>query len=494
MSIEGTISGGAPARDEPGHPFEEMGGRGTSIGVNGEVVARLQKGFDAIVVAACGMAAMFALAPPRDLTGAVLVVLFAMFAHLLVTRELGGYRARGLIDPGVAALRMLAGAAVAGGAGAMALASSAGTGALVAGAVWWLAATAILAGQRAAVSRLLRGYDDAGRLARRVAVVGGGEVAGEVIETMLRERDGEVDLCGFFDDRSDARTPVEITGCPHLGSVEDLIEFSRWMRIDLVVVALPLAADRRIYELLRQLWVIPADIRISAAGSPLRLAPRVYSYLGGVPLLEAFARPLSGWNGLVKDVFDRVVAAALLVLLAPVLAGVALAVRLDSPGPVLFRQPRYGFNNQLIDVLKFRSMYHGDSDRHARRLVTRQDPRVTRVGRFIRRASLDELPQLINVVKGELSLVGPRPHAVMASAADTLYDDVVEGYLARHRVKPGVTGWAQINGWRGETDTTEKLERRVEHDLYYIENWSLWLDVKILLRTPVALLSGQNAY
>jgi len=145
-------------------------------------------------------------------------------------------------------------------------------------------------------------------------------------------------------------------------------------------------------------------------------------------------------------------------------------------------------------VLKFRSMHHGDSDRHARRLVTRQDPRVTRVGRFIRRSSLDELPQLINVVRGELSLVGPRPHAVMASAADTLYDDVVEGYLARHRVKPGVTGWAQINGWRGETDTTEKLERRVEHDLYYIENWSLWLDVKILLRTPLALLSGRNAY
>ena len=226
----------------------------------------------------------------------------------------------------------------------------------------------------------------------------------------------------------------------------------------------------------------------------MRLSKQVYSYLGGVPLLDAFARPLSGWGGIVKEVFDRICAAILVVLLAPVFAAVAIMVRLDSPGPVLFRQPRYGFNNQMIEVLKFRSMYHGDTDRFAERLVTRNDARVTRVGRFIRRTSLDELPQLFNVLKGELSLVGPRPHALQARAADTLYEEVVEGYLARHRVKPGVTGWAQINGWRGETDTAQKVERRVEHDLYYIESWSLWLDIKILIRTPLALIVGDNAY
>jgi lipopolysaccharide/colanic/teichoic acid biosynthesis glycosyltransferase len=173
---------------------------------------------------------------------------------------------------------------------------------------------------------------------------------------------------------------------------------------------------------------------------------------------------------------------------------VALAIRLDSKGPVLFKQKRYGFNNELIEVFKFRSMYHAASDADAAKLVTKGDSRVTRVGRFIRRTSLDELPQFFNVLRGELSLVGPRPHATKAKAADQLYNDVVDGYFARHRVKPGITGWAQVNGWRGETDTAEKLQRRVEHDLYYIENWSLAFDLYILWRTPISLLKSENAY
>ena len=163
---------------------------------------------------------------------------------------------------------------------------------------------------------------------------------------------------------------------------------------------------------------------------------------------------------------------------------------------MLFRQKRYGFNNELIEVFKFRSMY-ADAVRlrGAPQLVTKDDPRVTRVGRIIRKTSLDELPQLFNVLTGQLSLVGPRPHAVQAKAAGRLYPDVVDGYFARHKVKPGITGWAQINGWRGETDTPEKIQKRVEHDLYYIENWSLWLDVQILLRTPASLLANRdNAY
>ena len=165
---------------------------------------------------------------------------------------------------------------------------------------------------------------------------------------------------------------------------------------------------------------------------------------------------------------------ALLALLglAPVMALVALAIKLDSKGPVLFRQKRYGFNNELIEVFKFRSMFVDQADADAAKLVTKDDPRVTRVGRILRKSSLDELPQLFNVLRGELSLVAPRPHALQAKAADRLYDDVVDGYFARHKVKPGITGWAQINGWRGETDTSEKIQKRVEHDLYYIDNWS----------------------
>jgi lipopolysaccharide/colanic/teichoic acid biosynthesis glycosyltransferase len=172
----------------------------------------------------------------------------------------------------------------------------------------------------------------------------------------------------------------------------------------------------------------------------------------------------------------------------------ALAIRLDSRGPILFRQKRFGFNNEVIDVLKFRSMYHEMSDPDAKKVVTKGDPRVTRVGRFIRKSSIDELPQLFNVLKGDLSLVGPRPHAVHAHTANRLWDEVVDGYFARHRVRPGVTGWAQVNGWRGEVDDEEKIRQRVNHDLYYIENWSLLFDIQIMLMTPISLLKTENAY
>jgi exopolysaccharide biosynthesis polyprenyl glycosylphosphotransferase len=207
-----------------------------------------------------------------------------------------------------------------------------------------------------------------------------------------------------------------------------------------------------------------------------------------------FDRPLSDWNAAVKAVFDRVVAAFALVLLAPVMLATALAVKLDSRGPVFFRQKRHGFNNEIIEVLKFRSMYAEMADVNAARQVTKDDPRVTRVGRFIRKTSLDELPQLVNVLRGELSLVGPRPHAIETKAGNRLYQDVVDGYFARHRMKPGITGWAQVNGWRGETDTVEKLERRIEHDLHYIENWSLSFDLYILAMTPISLFNTRNAY
>ena len=173
---------------------------------------------------------------------------------------------------------------------------------------------------------------------------------------------------------------------------------------------------------------------------------------------------------------------------------VAAAIKLDNPGPVLFRQKRHGFNNELIEIFKFRSMYVDRCDASATNLVSKGDQRVTAVGRFIRKTSLDELPQLFNVVTDSLSLVGPRPHALQAKAAGRLYHAVVDGYFGRHKVKPGITGWAQIHGWRGETDTPEKIQKRVEHDIYYIENWSLLLDIYILFKTPFALLKSDNAY
>jgi Undecaprenyl-phosphate glucose phosphotransferase len=249
-----------------------------------------------------------------------------------------------------------------------------------------------------------------------------------------------------------------------------------------------------VLQILRKLRSLPVDIRLAPDLVGFRLLHASYSHVGGVPLLNVFHKPLTDWKLIAKEIEDRVLAFLLLLFLAPLFLVVALAIKVDSRGPVFFRQKRYGFNNHLIGVYKFRSMYHELSDQKAEKLVTRNDPRVTRVGAFLRKTSIDELPQLFNVLFGEMSIVGPRPHALSAKAADRLYEEVVAEYAARHRVKPGITGWAQVMGWRGETDTIEKIQKRVEHDLYYIENWSLAFDIKILVLTFFAVLKPENAY
>ena len=347
---------------------------------------------------------------------------------------------------------------------------------------------------RAVTARLVRHWNRNGQLSRHAVLVGGGEPAGQLLAALEGSSTSDVSVVGIFDDRDDLRSPPMVNSLPKLGSVSELIDFVRRARIDLLLVTLPLTAEDRLLHILKRLWVLPVDIRLSAYSQKLHYRPRAYSYIGNIPFLDVFDKPLGDWDKVVKALEDKIIAAIAIVFLAPVMLLVALAIRLDSKGPVLFKQKRYGFNNELIEVFKFRSMYHAASDADAAKLVTKGDSRVTRVGRFIRRTSLDELPQFFNVLRGELSLVGPRPHATKAKAADQLYNDVVDGYFARHRVKPGITGWAQINGWRGETDTAEKLQRRVEHDLYYIENWSLAFDLYILWRTPISLLKSENAY
>ena len=360
---------------------------------------------------------------------------------------------------------------------------------------WYLvgfnALTVARFGYAAAVEKLAA----SGRFQKRVVVVGGGDLARELIRDLGKADPAEVKLIGVFDDRNDARSPSTLEGFAKLGNVDDLVEFARTTRVDLAVFSLPITAEQRILQMLRKLWVLPIDVRLAAHANRLRFRPRSYSYVGATPMLDVFDKPLGDRDVLVKMAFDRVVGALALLALSPIMLLAALAVRLDSKGPILFKQRRYGFNNELVEVYKFRSMYVDKLDATASKLVTRDDPRVTRVGRFIRKTSIDELPQLFNVVfKGDLSLVGPRPHAVHAKAADRKYDEVVDGYFARHRVKPGITGWAQIHGWRGETDTPEKIQGRVDCDLYYIENWSLWLDLYILMSTPFSLLKTKNAY
>ena len=359
---------------------------------------------------------------------------------------------------------------------------------------WLLAALAAGAASRLLIGHVISAWTREGRLSRRAVIVGGGKPTYDLIRRLDRPGNSPIQILGIFDDRDNNRSPEMVDRYCKLGRFDDLVDFCREQRVDLLIIALPATAEDRILHILKKLWVLPIDVRIAALGAKLKLRSRAYNFIGDVPFLPVFDKPMSDWNVALKAMEDRVLSALGLLLLSPVLALIALAVKLDSKGPVLFRQNRHGLNNQSISVYKFRSMYVDQCDFAAARQVTRGDPRVTRVGAFLRRTSLDELPQLFNVLRGELSLVGPRPHALQAKAGGRVYDEVVEGYFARHKVKPGITGWAQVSGWRGETDTVEKIEQRVAHDLFYIENWSAWFDLRILLMTPVSLVTGRNAY
>jgi Undecaprenyl-phosphate glucose phosphotransferase len=360
---------------------------------------------------------------------------------------------------------------------------------------FYVAGLLLLLAFRRSVFLLVRHWTRQGRLDRRTVVVGADERGDLLIRSLAAQRDSDVRILGVFDDRGDERMLSDIGQHRKLGTVDDLVRFARRTRIDLVIFALPISAESRILEMLKKLWVLPVDIRLAAHSNKLRFRPRAYSYISGVPVLDVLDRPITDWDVVMKWLFDKIVGGVMLLLASPLMLLTAIAIKLDSRGPVFFKQKRYGFNNELIEVYKFRSMYVDQCDPTALKLVQRSDPRVTRVGAFIRKTSIDELPQLINVVvKGNLSLVGPRPHAVHAKAENRLYDEAVDGYFARHRVKPGITGWAQISGWRGETDTHEKIQRRVEHDLYYIENWSVLFDLFILAKTPLALAKTENAF
>ncbi|MGN6765827.1 MAG: undecaprenyl-phosphate glucose phosphotransferase, partial [Rhizobiaceae bacterium] len=359
---------------------------------------------------------------------------------------------------------------------------------------WLTAGLVVLFALRVVVSRLMRRWARNGTMERRAVIVGGGPTAEGLIRALEQQPYNDIRICGIFDDRDERRSPSLVAGYPKLGNVLELIEFARIARIDMLIVSLPMTAETRVLSMLKKLWVLPVDIRLSAHSNRLRFRPRTYSFIGSVPMVDIFDKPINDWDSVAKRAFDIVFSLLGILVFSPVMIATAVAIKLDSKGPVLFRQKRHGFNNEVIEVYKFRSMYTEQCDPAARNVVVKNDPRVTRVGRFIRRTSIDELPQFFNALFGSLSLVGPRPHAVAAQTHSRLFNEVVDGYFARHRVKPGVTGWAQINGWRGEVDNDEKIRMRTEYDLAYIENWSLWFDLKILLLTPVRLLNTENAY
>ena len=329
-----------------------------------------------------------------------------------------------------------------------------------------------------------------GRLTPNIVVVGATEAADRLVAALLRSR--EANILGVFDDRLD-RAPGDVRGVRVLGDTRAMLGHRIMPYVDRIVITVPPHARERVRQLMGRLRLLPNEIVLLVEGGDEAGEADDIARLADVPLATISGAPRDAWRAFGKRVQDLVIGALALVLAAPVMLLVAIAIRLDSPGPVLFRQRRHGFNNEEIVVWKFRSMRHDKADPRAARQVSAGDDRVTRVGRFIRSTSLDELPQLFNVLAGEMSLVGPRPHAVGMRTGDVESARLVAEYAHRHRMKPGMTGWAAIHGSRGPVDTPEAVRRRVALDVAYIERQSVWLDLYIMAMTIPCLLGDRAA-
>jgi putative colanic acid biosynthesis UDP-glucose lipid carrier transferase len=351
--------------------------------------------------------------------------------------------------------------------------------------LWLVAAWLFLVAARCIARATISRWRTQGRLLRNVAILGAGPAA-LVLADRLRRGDEEANVMGVFLD-----APVSPDDQGVSGDSDTLAVLADVGKVDEIILALPWSSPAALNRAIAKFAAAQVEVKIDPGISEIEFPPQEFGLIAGIPTLTVQRRPLSGWGAPVKRVEDVVCAAVLLILISPLLAAIAILIKLDSRGPVLFRQERYGFNNNRIMVCKFRSMRHDPAPDPAVPQARRNDPRVTRVGALLRRTSLDELPQLFNVLRGTMSLVGPRPHA---SAHNEKYVKLIDGYLGRHRMKPGITGWAQVNGWRGETETIEQMRRRLEHDLFYIANWSLLLDVKVCLMTIPVVARGTNAY
>jgi putative colanic acid biosynthesis UDP-glucose lipid carrier transferase len=324
---------------------------------------------------------------------------------------------------------------------------------------------------------------------QKVAVIAGANDLGRKLADRLRDPILGIRFAGYFDDRAAGR----LAGLPeaqNLGSLSRLADYARSHRVDVIYIALPMASQPRIIKLLEDLRDTTASIYFVPDIFVSDLIQARVDSLGGLPVVAVCESPFYGFNGVVKRVSDFILAALILLLISPLMIAIAIGVKLSSPGPILFKQRRYGLDGRKIVVYKFRSMTVAE-DGDVVRQATRNDSRITPFGAFLRRTSLDELPQFINVLQGRMSVVGPRPHAV---AHNEMYRKLIRGYMIRHKVRPGITGLAQVLGYRGETDTVEKMKARIECDLAYLRSWSLLLDLQIILKTVVVVLQRKNAY
>ena len=345
--------------------------------------------------------------------------------------------------------------------------------------------------------RIISALRQAGFAKQRIAIIGATPQARRLLDRLHHAEGHEAfDIVGVFDDdrAGPAAEDLDLPRIQAVGTIEDLRKVCSLEHLDAVVIAMPGSETTRIQMMVERLMDLPVSVLLSPDLAHFDLSSRPSAQLGVLPAATLTRLPTRDWAGLAKWIEDRIIVVVAAIFLAPLLALTALLIKFDSPGPVLFKQKRFGFNNAEFDVYKFRTMYVSKADAAGAEQTTRHDRRVTRIGRFLRRTSIDELPQLINVWHGEMSIVGPRAHPVGMLVADQPYHEIVRHYAARHRVKPGITGLAQVNGNRGEVDTPEKAKHRLHYDLSYIEHWSIWLGLSILLRTVIKLPFDKTAY
>lgn len=324
---------------------------------------------------------------------------------------------------------------------------------------------------------------------QRAIIVGMNDQGVALAERMHEARYSKIELSGFFDDRNQDRLP-QAGGNPLLGRLRELPEFVKEHRIQFIYLSLPMASQPRILHVLDELKDTTASIYFVPDMFITDLIQGRSGSICGTPVISVCESPFTGSSGIIKRASDIILSLLILLLISPVLLLIAVAIKMDSPGPIIFKQRRYGLDGEEILVYKFRSMRvceDGDKIRQAEK----DDSRITRVGAFLRRNSLDELPQFVNVLQGRMSIVGPRPHAV---AHNEIYRNLIKGYMIRHKVKPGITGWAQVNGYRGETRTLDKMQARIDHDLDYLRNWSLQLDLHIIIKTVLVVVGDRAAY
>jgi len=353
---------------------------------------------------------------------------------------------------------------------------------------WFVLAPVTIGLWRWSILILLRNLRYFGFNIRRVAIFGAGDLGRRLMQTIHSNSGMGLEVVGFYDDK--LKPDTQLDSVPVLGDLESLVEDGKNGRLDRIYIALPLCAEKRIKDILSGL----ADTAVTVYMVPdmfvFELLHSRWQNIGGLPVISIYGTPLHGLGGLLKRVEDVILGLVILVAIAVPMLIIGLGVKLSSPGPILFKQRRYGLGGENIWVWKFRTMTVCE-DGESFTPVTDDDHRITKLGNFLRRTSLDEFPQFINVLQGQMSVVGPRPHPIKLNED---FRRRVPKYMLRHVVKPGITGWAQINGFRGETDTLEKMEKRIDYDLYYIENWSLWFDIKIIILTIFKGFVNKNAY